>query len=76
MRKANVNVTESLSKDSLKSQLGKADKIGVEYTLILGQKEALDGTIIMRDMKTGRQETVKIDRVVDEIKKRLRSKSK
>ena len=76
LRKANINVTESLGKDSLKSQLGKADKIGVEYTLILGQKEALDGTIIMRDMKTGRQETVKIDRVVDEIKKRLRSKSK
>jgi histidyl-tRNA synthetase len=74
LRKANINATESLGKDSLKSQLSKADKIGVEYVLILGQKEALDGTIIMRDMKTGRQETVKIDRVVDEIKRRLKNK--
>ncbi|PIY32695.1 MAG: histidine--tRNA ligase, partial [Bacteroidetes bacterium CG_4_10_14_3_um_filter_42_6] len=61
-RKAKIRVAESLSKDSLKAQLRIGDKIGVDYTLILGQKEALEGTIIIRDMKTGGQETVKIEK--------------
>ncbi|MBI2626519.1 MAG: hypothetical protein HYW69_02925, partial [Candidatus Nealsonbacteria bacterium] len=41
------------------------------YALILGQKEALDETIIIRDMQSGRQDTVRMEKVVDEIKKRL-----
>ena len=71
-RKAKIRVAESLSKDSLKAQLRIGDKIGVDYTLILGQKEALEGTIIIRDMKTGGQETVKIEKIVEEMKKRLK----
>lgn len=71
-RKSNIPISESFSKDSLKTQLSRADKIGVKYCLILGQKEALEGTVIIRDMKNGRQETVKIEKVVDEVKKRLK----
>jgi len=73
-RKAKIRVAESLSKDSLKAQLRIGDKIGVDYTLILGQKEALEGTIIIRDMKTGGQETVKIEKIVEEMKKRISSR--
>jgi len=40
--------------------------------LILGQKEALEGTIIIRDMQTGRQETIESEKVVAEMKKRLK----
>jgi histidyl-tRNA synthetase len=71
-RKAKIQVSESFGRDSLKAQLARADRIGVKYTLILGQKEALEGTIIIRDMKTGRQETIKIEKAVREIKKKLK----
>lgn len=71
-RKAKIPVSESFGRDSLKAQLRLADKIGAEYSLILGQKEALEGTIIIRDMKTGRQETVKLEKVIKEMKKRLK----
>jgi histidyl-tRNA synthetase len=71
-RKAKIQVAETLGRDSLKAQLKTADKIGVKYTLLLGQKEALEGTIIIRDMKSGKQETVKLDKAVKEIKKRLK----
>jgi len=54
-RKAKVRIAESFGRDSLKAQLNRADKIGAKYTLILGQKEALEGVIILRDMQTGRQ---------------------
>ena len=72
-RKAKIPVAESLGRDSLKAQLKIANKIGVKYALIFGQKEALEGTIIIRDMKTGRQETVKLEKVVEEMKKRLKN---
>jgi len=70
-RKENIPIAESLGRDSLKAQLNKANKIGMKYTLILGQKEALDGKIIIKDMEKGKQETVKLDKVVKEIKKRI-----
>jgi len=71
-RKANLRASESLGKDSLKSQLNKANRLGVKYTLILGQKEALEGVIIIKDMETGKQDTIKLDKAVEEVKKRLK----
>lgn len=73
LRKAKINIGESLGRDSLRTQLAKADKLGVEYTLILGQREILDGTIVLRKMDTGEQETVRMEKVADELKQRLKN---
>jgi len=73
-RKANIPVAESFGKDSLKSQLSRADKLKVVYTLILGQKEALEDGIILRDMETGKQATIKLEKIIKEVKKRLKKK--
>ena len=69
-RKAKVPVAESLSKDSLKVQLSRADRLKVRYSLIIGQKEALDKTVILRDMQKGTQDTIKMEKVVHEIQRR------
>jgi histidyl-tRNA synthetase len=71
-RKARIHIAESFSRDSLRSQLSRANHLGVKFALILGQREALEGTIIIRNMKNGSQETVKLDRVVEIIKKYLK----
>jgi len=71
---AGITVVESFSKDGIKPQLELADKLGVDYTLILGQKEMIDGTILIRDMEGGIQETVDFNKTVLEIKKRLKAK--
>jgi len=71
-RKAKILINESLDRDSLKAQLKAADRLGVKYTLILGQKEALEGNIILRDMKNGKQEIVKLDKITREMEKRLK----
>ncbi len=71
-RKNKIQVAESFGRDSLRAQLKIADKIEAKYTLLLGQKEALEGTIIIRDMASGRQETVKLEKIVTEMKKRLK----
>ena len=72
LRKAGIEIKSSLGRDSIKSQLRIANRLDVKYTLIFGQKEALEGTIIIREMDTGIQETVLLDKIVDEMKKRLK----
>ena len=71
-RKAEVPIAEAFGKGSLKTQLEMADKMGAKIALILGQKEVLDGTIIMRDMDSGAQEIVDVAKVVDLVKKVLK----
>ncbi len=73
-KNAKIPVAEYLSSDSLRSQLERANKLGVRYVLILGQKEALNKEIILKDMKTGSQRLIKLDKIVAEMRKRLKEK--
>jgi histidyl-tRNA synthetase len=73
MEKNGILVAESFGRGSLKSQLKVANRLGVEITLILGQKETLDGTVIVKNMTTGVQETVSMDKMVDLIKRKLKA---
>ena len=71
LRRENITVSESFAKDSLKSQLDLANKLKVKYALILGQKEVMDGTILIRDMESGVQEVVDFNKIIAELKKKL-----
>ncbi|MBI1755350.1 histidine--tRNA ligase [Candidatus Azambacteria bacterium] len=72
LRHSGIMVAESFGKDSIKAQLRSADRAGVKITLILGQKEAIDGVILMRDMETGAQESVELEKIVKVIKEKLK----
>jgi len=69
LRKAHIPIAQSLSKDSLGSQLANAEKMGVPYAIIFGQKEAMDGTVIVRNMENRSQDTVKLEALADYLKK-------
>ena len=71
-RLVKIPVAESLGRDSLKSQLKIADRMGIRFVLIFGQKEALENKIIIRDMMNGKQQIVEFKRVVKEVEKKLR----
>jgi len=73
LEKSGILTAESFGRGGLKSQLRSADKLGVEITLILGQKEALDGTVIIKNMTTGVQEIVRVDKLAEIIKKKLKA---
>jgi histidyl-tRNA synthetase len=73
LRSSGIRVYTNFAKQGLKNQLEYADKINVIYTVILGQKELLDGTVIIRDMENGIQEVVDLAKISDEIKKRLKN---
>ena len=73
-RTANIYIAQSISKDNLNSQLSLASRMNVPYVLILGQKEVLENSIMVRDMATGAQESVPMEKVVEIIKKKITSK--
>lgn len=75
-RKENIFLGESLGKENLRSQLKDADRLGVRYVLMLGQQEVLDEMVILKDMDSGLQEFIPLDKIIPEIKKRLKSKKK
>jgi histidyl-tRNA synthetase len=64
-----------MSKKGLKDQLELANKKGVKYVVILGQKEISDGTVLIRDMESGVQEVVDFRKIKTELRKRLESES-
>ena len=72
LRVAHVPITQSLAKDRLSAQLLVAERLNIPYTIILGQREALDNTVIIRNMKTHSQETLPIDKLSEYIKKKLK----
>ena len=72
LRRAGFNVRQSFASDSLKIQLEEAALMKAKTSLILGKKEIMDGTILMRDMDSSAQEVV----VYKKIKERLAKKDK
>lgn len=66
-----VPATGAVDKDGIGAQLARADKLGVPYAVIIGQKEVQDGTVLLRDMTSGAQETLKLGEVAAELRRRF-----
>lgn len=71
LEKAGITAAESFGRGNLKAQLKKANQLEVDLVLIMGQRESLDETVIIKDMVGGNQETVTLEKVVNEVKKKL-----
>ncbi|KKR01817.1 histidine--tRNA ligase [Candidatus Nomurabacteria bacterium RIFCSPLOWO2_02_40_28] len=68
LRKAHIPIAQSLSKDSLGSQLAIAERLAIPYSIIFGVKEALDNSVIVRDMGNRSQNTVKLSKLLEYLK--------
>jgi len=54
--------------DKFARQMKYADAINVPWVCILGESEVADGTVTIKNMKTGEQETAKRNSVADKLK--------
>jgi histidyl-tRNA synthetase len=72
---AGIGAVANMGKDSIKAQLKEADRIGAGMTVIIGQKEVYESTVIIRDMKTGVQDVIPSDEIVAELARRLNRKT-
>tara|TARA_B100002051_G_C16744591_1_gene646652 strand:- start:6141 stop:7310 length:1170 start_codon:yes stop_codon:yes gene_type:complete len=70
LRQAGIPVHHNLASDSLSEQLREAEKRKVKYTLIIGQKEFVEDTVIFRDMGVRNQEYIDHDTLIRRLKKK------
>lgn len=69
LRKENIYINHSLGRDKLTGQMAMAERLKVPYILIMGKKEAMDKTIMVRNTSTRSQETVPISDLANYLKK-------
>ena len=57
-RQARVPVAQSLAKDKIAGQVGQAEKMQAPVVVIMGKKEAMENTVIIRETSTRSQNAV------------------
>ncbi|MFC4950822.1 histidine--tRNA ligase [Pseudonocardia sp. GCM10023141] len=67
LRTAGVRVDLSYGGRGLKGAMKSADRSGARYTLVLGDRDIEAGTIGIKDMVSGEQRSVELDKAVDEL---------
>lgn len=58
LRRAGIPVEQSLMHERLHEQMERAKQTHVPYLLIMGHKEAMEGTVLVREVATNSQEAV------------------
>jgi histidyl-tRNA synthetase len=66
-----VAAVGAVDRDGIGSQLARADKLGVPYAIIIGQKEVREEIVILRDMASGAQENLPLSGIVAEMRGRF-----
>lgn len=69
LRQARIPLYQAVARDKLATQLASAENLKMPYSLIMGQKEAFEDSVIVRDNATRAQETVQIGELVMYLKK-------
>ncbi|MFA6404476.1 MAG: His/Gly/Thr/Pro-type tRNA ligase C-terminal domain-containing protein [Candidatus Paceibacterota bacterium] len=69
LRQIKVPLYVSLAKDRLGAQVSSIERYHTPYTIVIGKKEAVEHTAIVRDTDTRSQETVSLDELAKYMKK-------
>ena len=72
LRTDGVRVDRGFDNRSMKSQMKQADRTGARVALIVGEQEAADGTVVVRDLRAGQQDVVARADVTERVRKILR----
>ena len=67
LRQAGIRADTDHNSNTLKSLLRSADKLGAEYSIILGNDEVNTGNVILRNMQTKSQEIVHLKKIIQRI---------
>lgn len=66
-----IKVNDHFGSEGVKNQLKAAQEFKAPIALIMGQKEAMDEMVILRDVKSGMQEIFPYEKIIEEVHKRL-----
>ena len=75
LRRNRIPICHYLTKDKLAGQMNTVEKLKMPYLIIMGHKEALEGTVMIRNMEDRSQETISLNDLLPHLKK-IRSKKR
>ena len=64
LRKKGISVEMDYANKSLKSQMKRSDKLGSNFTFIIGEEELQKGVVKVRDMEKSNEEDIKLEDVI------------
>jgi histidyl-tRNA synthetase len=67
LRRANLRVTMSDAPRSLRAQIRAADKVGATRVVIIGPDEVAKHVATVRELGSGEQREVELDRLAEEL---------
>jgi histidyl-tRNA synthetase len=70
LRLAKIPLYLSLAKDRLGAQVSSVERYHTPYVIVMGKKEAMDKTVIVRKIDTYSQDVVPLDKLADHMKKK------
>lgn len=76
LRKHKIPVYHSITKDKIGGQLNGAEYMKASHVLIIGQKEAIENTVVVRDINNREQETVAVSNLSEFLKSLDKPKDK
>jgi histidyl-tRNA synthetase len=76
LRKQKIPVYHSITKDKITGQLTGAEYMKASHVLIMGQKEAIENSMVVRDILTREQETVPVAKLAEFLKDLDKGKKK
>lgn len=68
LRRARIPLTQSIGIESLTQQMQLVETVNPPYVLIMGRKEALERTVILRHRATYNEQFIGLDSLVDHLK--------
>jgi len=71
LRENGISAEKDVMNRSLKAQMKYADKLGVTYTVVLGDNEIESNKAVLKNMKSGEQKDVSLDSILDRLKNNL-----
>ncbi|WP_415948576.1 histidine--tRNA ligase [Streptomyces sp. KLOTTS4A1] len=71
LRKAGIATDFSFGGKGLKSAMKSANRSGAAYTLVAGERDLAEGVVQLKEMESGEQQAVALDKLVEVLTSRL-----
>lgn len=71
LRSAGLNVDKDFLAKKMKAQFKAADRENAKFVLIIGDQELEQGVVLIKEMASGTQETIRFDSIINYIKERI-----
>jgi len=72
LRAAQINTDIAYDGRSMKAAMKSADRSGAKFAIILGEDELAAGTVVVKDLVAGSQESVPVDSLIENLKAQLK----